>query len=308
MGGKRVNDVSKCCIIDENNKMLPLTHEEAISQMTYILKNGKANNGIIQFKDRSYEYVELNFDGEIVRILKDITRLHYLIEQNEQLHNLINELQRENKGLRKDSLTKLYRTDCAMKVVCQYVLYAYQMNIPFSLVMADIDKFKNVNDTYGHETGNRVLECIGKNLLANVRTRSKQVEQERRANSLNKTAKLDNGDIVIRYGGEEVLFLIKNITLEDTINRVEQIRKNIESLEPDGIRVTMSFGIFNFKNKNDLPEINEENIYKSVSKLVQCADKAMYYSKQNGRNLTSVFENEYGSCYIATNNKRNSIQ
>ena len=307
MAQRKVNDVSKCCIIDENNKMLPLTHDEAINQITYILKNGKAANGIIRFENKAYEYVELNFDGEIIRILKDVTKLDSLIGQNARLQMLIDSLRKENKGLKKDSLTKLYRADCAMKVVRQYILYAYQMNIPFSLVMADIDKFKDVNDTYGHEVGNRVLERIGKNLLANVRTRSKQVTQERRINSLNRTTTLDDGDIVIRYGGEEILFLIKNVTLEDTINRVEQLRKNVELLEPDGIHVTMSFGIFNFKDKVELPEINEENIYKSVSKLVQCADKAMYHSKQNGRNLTSAFDNEYGTCYIVTKNKRNSI-
>ena len=80
MAQRKVNDVSKCCIIDENNKMLPLTHDEAINQITYILKNGKAANGIIRFENKAYEYVELNFDGEIIRILKSIRPRKYKAE------------------------------------------------------------------------------------------------------------------------------------------------------------------------------------------------------------------------------------
>ena len=172
--------MNKCCIIDENNQMLPLTHEEATDRVTYILNNGDVDDDIIHFEGKVYEYIELDFNDENVKILKDITKLNCLIDQNSKLQDLICELRKENKGLRKDNLTKLYRADCAMKVVRQYILYAYKMNIPFSLVMADIDKFKNVNDTYGHEVGNQVLESIGETLLESVRTRSKRVKEDRR--------------------------------------------------------------------------------------------------------------------------------
>lgn len=296
--------MSKCCIIDENNKMIPLTHEETINKMTYILKNGEIGNGIIRFEDKSYEYIELNFDGEVIRILKDVTKLDYLIKQNLKLQGLINELRKENKGLIKDNLTKLYRADCAMGAVQQYIDYAYEKNVPFSLVMADIDKFKDVNDTYGHEIGNKVLEYVGKCLLNNLRTRTKSSQEEKRNKVDSELSSIDKNDIIIRYGGEEVLFLIKNITLNDTIERIEEIRKNIELLNPNGIHVTMSFGILNISDNSIFPEITKENIYKSVSELVQYADKAMYYSKQNGRNLTSVFDSQTRNCYIV-NQKRN---
>lgn len=290
--------MSKCCIIDENNKMLPFSHDEAVARMTHILKNSEAANGIIRFENKVYEYIELCFDDEVIRILKDVTKLNYFADQNAKLQNLINELKKENRVLKKDNLTKLYRADCAMKVVREYILYAYDMNIPFSLVMADIDKFKNINDTYGHEVGNVVLESIGKKLLDDLRTRTRQVNKERRDSLPNKISPLDKNDIIIRYGGEEILFLIKNINLEDTINRIEYIREGIENLNPNGIHVTMSFGIFHFDNQNELTDITEENIYKKVSRLVQYADKAMYNSKQNGRNLTSVYDMENSSCYI----------
>ena len=290
--------MSKCCILDENNKMLPLTHEEAVRKMTYILKNCNASNGIIQFEDKKYEYIELNFENEVVRILKDVTKYQKLKEQNDKLQIIVEDLKEENKGLKKDKLTGLYRADCAMKVVRAYILHAYESNIPFSLVMADIDKFKNVNDIYGHEFGNKVLSNVGKTLLESVRTHIKQIDSEKRKKDFNSLSPLDKGDIVVRYGGEEILILIKDINLEDTIKRTEEIRKKIENINIDGINVTMSFGIFNSDDKNNLFEITEENIYRSVSKIVQLADRAMYTSKQNGRNLTSVYDNKTGDTYV----------
>lgn len=273
--------MSRCCIIDENNKMIPLSEQE----MKNILKNGTTSNDIIHWNDKSYEYIKLSFDEDSIRILKDITKLENLMKQNE-------ELKRENHGLKKDNLTKLYRADCAMKVVREYILNAYQNGIPFSIVMGDIDKFKSINDNYGHETGNIVLKSIGECLLNNIRTTTSQIQVEKRKN-------IDfEKDIIIRYGGEEILFLFKNINLSHTIERIENIRKQIETLNPGNISVTMSFGIFYFEKQKNTLEITEQNLYRSVSKLVHCADKAMYHSKENGRNLTSVYDND--KCYVIT--------
>lgn len=261
--------------------MFPLSEKE----MNKILENGTTSDGIIHLGSKSYEYIELSFDKESIRILKDITKLEILVKQNK-------ELIKENHGLRKDNLTKLYRADCAMKVVREYILNAYQQEIPFSLIMGDIDKFKSINDTYGHEIGNAVLESIGKCLLNNARTRSSQVQEEKRK------ADHSENDIIIRYGGEEILFLFKNIDLNYTIERVESIRTQIELLNPSNISVTMSFGIFHFEKQKDTLEITEQNLYRSVSKLVHCTDKAMYNSKESGRNMTSVYDKD--KCYIIT--------
>ena len=63
--------MSRCCIIDENNKMIPLSEQE----MKNILKNGTTSNDIIHWNAKSYEYIELSFDEDSIRILKDITKL-----------------------------------------------------------------------------------------------------------------------------------------------------------------------------------------------------------------------------------------
>lgn len=261
--------------------MIPLSEQE----MKNILKNGTTSNDIIHWNAKSYEYIELSFDDDSIRILKDITKLENLIRRNE-------ELIKENYGLKKDNLTKLYRADWAMKVVREYILNAYQNGIPFSLVMGDIDKFKSINDTYGHETGNVVLKSIGECLLNNMRTTTSQMQEEKRKSIYSEK------DIIIRYGGEEILFLFKNIDLNHTIERIESIRKQIETLNPGNISVTMSFGIFHFEKQKITLEITEQSLYRSVSELVHCADKAMYHSKESGRNLTSIYDN--GKCYIIT--------
>ena len=203
---------------------------------------------------------------------------------------MIEKLQKENKLLKKDNLTKLYRADYAMKLVRKYILWAKENDIDFSIVMADIDKFKNINDTYGHEFGNKVLEQIGITILNNVKINQKKVIDEKEKNFYN------GEDIIIRYGGEEFLILYKDITLEDTINKVENLRREISKIDVDGINITMSFGINNIKMTENLDEIDENNIYKNTSKMVELADKALYYSKENGRNITSYYDFKNNSC------------
>lgn len=283
--------MTRYCVLDENNKMQFLNDD-------FLKEFSNISDGIIQYKNKKYECIELDFKDETIKIFKDITKYTKLQEKNSELKNLVSELRKENKGLKRDSLMGLYRADCAMKVVREYISHAYENNIPFSLVMADVDKFKNVNDTYGHEFGNQVLAIVGRTLLENVRTNLKPVDKESRRMASNKLPSLERDDIVIRYGGEEVLLLIKNISLKDTINRVEQIRKKIENIKINEINVTVSFGIFNFDDKNKYPHISDDNIYKAVSRIVQNADKAMYNSKKNGRNLTSVYDNETGNIYV----------
>lgn len=285
--------MSKCYILDEHNNPLNLTHNETLEQMTRTLKNGVIENGIIIYENKAYEYIELNIDGEILRMLKDVTFYYKQFIENQRMTEVINELKRENKSLKKDSLTKLYRADYAMKKVRKYIMWASKTNTTFSVVMGDIDKFKNINDTYGHEFGNRVLEKIGETVLNNVRMRKQEVLEERRSFQQNP---YDEEDLVIRYGGEEILIIYKNISLEDTINRVEELRNRIGNINVDGVNVTMSFGIYNLNAKEEFPEINTTNIYKNTSKMVELADKALYYSKENGRNRTSYYNDKEHIC------------
>jgi diguanylate cyclase (GGDEF)-like protein len=124
--------------------------------------------------------------------------------------------------------------------------------------MADIDFFKSVNDKYGHDAGDLVLQNVAKILRKNLRS----------------------ADIVGRWGGEEFLILLQNIRPDRVWEKLESLRKTIEdgSVKDNGveIKVTMSFG-------GAIPRKDD-----SVLSLVSRADDFLYKSKREGRNRVSV--------------------
>lgn len=120
--------------------------------------------------------------------------------------------------------------------------------------MVDIDRFKQINDTYGHMKGDKVLGTIGKIIMDSVR----------------------ETDIVGRYGGEEFLVVLNNITSEDAIKIAEKTRTNIESALIPGIerKVTVSIGISHYPLHSAFKD-----------ELITKADQALYYAKEvMGRN------------------------
>lgn len=124
-----------------------------------------------------------------------------------------------------------------------------------SLIIADIDLFKNVNDTYGHEAGDAVLRHVGKVLSDGVRT----------------------VDICARYGGEEIAILLPQTPIAGATELAERLRHSIEErpvlFEGAAIKVTASFGIAGY------PETVPHSDW-----LFPAADRALYMAKGNGRN------------------------
>ena len=135
--------------------------------------------------------------------------------------------------------------------------------IPLSLIMVDIDYFKDFNDTYGHIGGDDCLKAV--------------------AYALKNTLKRDN-DTVARYGGEEFAIILPNTTEKDAYIVAEELRASIESA---GIThqkskcadcVTVSMGVVTKHPRHILSQNN----------MISAADKALYRSKRNGRNKVSV--------------------
>lgn len=294
----------KYLILNEKNEQIELTEEESIMRILQVLKNGKKEHNMYILSEHAYEYFEVNIGKDIFRFLKEVTPRYRLLKKVETLEYDVEVLQEENKVLKKDELTGLYRPDSAMKLIRSYILYAYETNTEFSLIMCDIDKFKSVNDTYGHEFGNKVLKIIGNTILKNVRTTIGMPLEERREAFKNKGLNFENSDIAVRYGGEEIVILMKNITLENTIKRVEEIRQKISELDIDGINVSMSFGIYHFNDRKYAPEITKENNYMMERELLKIADQMMYYSKNNGRNRTSYFDNFTGQSVLVNEKEK----
>lgn len=132
--------------------------------------------------------------------------------------------------------------------------------MPFSLIVMDVDKFKFVNDTYGHLTGDEVLRQVAEILSANVRP----------------------GDVCCRYGGEEFIVMLPRIKAEDAFIVAERIRKTLESSEaPLDMRVTSSLGIAHYPTHGLTRE-----------ELLGQADRALYAAKNKGRNNTVIADED----------------
>ena len=125
-----------------------------------------------------------------------------------------------------------------------------------SVIMFDIDHFKRFNDTYGHDQGDRVLQSVADTLRAALR----------------------NYDLPCRYGGEEFLAILPNTDAAGAYAVAERLRKDIVELTVDNLKVTISLGVATYP---DLDIAGSEQ-------LVERADGALYLSKENGRNRTSV--------------------
>ena len=126
------------------------------------------------------------------------------------------------------------------------------LGLPLTIIMADVDHFKAVNDTFGHAMGDRVLQAIGATLPGLLRPY----------------------DLVARYGGEEFLIMMPGTTLENGALAAERFRAAVSAIAIEGLsqQITASFGVATLL-PGHLPDT-----------LVGRADKAMYLAKQKGRN------------------------
>jgi diguanylate cyclase (GGDEF)-like protein len=157
-----------------------------------------------------------------------------------------------------DALTGLYNRRVGVLRIKEEFSKAMRENTPISLLMFDIDHFKNVNDRYGHLVGDRVLVSIANLALSAIR----------------------DGDTLLRYGGEEFLCVLPGASKEDASIIAERIRtivldSAVKNCEQD-IKVTMSIGVATYP-RYDLSDSEQ---------LIKLADEAMYAAKELGRNRT----------------------
>jgi diguanylate cyclase (GGDEF)-like protein len=151
-----------------------------------------------------------------------------------------------------DSLTGLFVRRYFLVKLQEELHRAERYNNILSVVMADLDRFKKINDTYGHDAGDRALRAIGRFLQQNIR----------------------DVDLVARYGGEEFVILIPEAANDAALILAERLRKQMSVLKiKDLPPITISLGIATFPD--DGSDIND---------LIKKADAAMYAAKRAGRN------------------------
>ncbi len=159
-----------------------------------------------------------------------------------------------------DSLTDAYNRRFGLVRLQEEFGRALRIEGPLGVLMVDLDHFKAVNDTFGHLAGDRVLRAV--------------------AGSMRRV--LREGDVLVRYGGEEFLAVLPGASAADLLELAERLRRAVSATEvPDRemrIKVTASIGAASYP----------EHDVASASELVESADEALYVAKHAGRDRVSV--------------------
>ncbi len=205
-------------------------------------------------------------DVILISIEKNLQK-HRLEQQNKRL---IEELARKNRELEKlsllDGLTDIPNRRWFDKVFTQEWLRAARKAGAISLMMIDIDCFKNYNDTYGHQAGDECLRKVAKSLGRALKR---------------------SGDFVARYGGEEFAAILPNTEAKNALQVAEKMHRNISDLKiphrasDAGEQISVSIGI-----GSAIPA--ERRL--EASSLISLADEALYRAKGKGRNRTEVMQ------------------
>ncbi|MCX7641144.1 MAG: GGDEF domain-containing protein [Elusimicrobiales bacterium] len=198
---------------------------------------------IIHSKDNSKIEEAKEIIGEIGSSLKKI----YLFEMTENMSQ-------------KDGLTGLFRRSIFAEKLEEEIIKAKNFKHTVGVMMIDIDHFKYINDTYGHQVGDEVLREVANILKENVY----------------------ETDFVARYGGEEFAVIMPRAQIEGSSRKANHIRETIGFRRIRAglvdIKVTVSIGIAYYP-------------YDAISsqELIEKADKALYFSKENGRNRVTIY-------------------
>ncbi|WP_310832749.1 sensor domain-containing diguanylate cyclase [Paenibacillus pedocola] len=166
------------------------------------------------------------------------------------------DIQKQTDQLTQDAMTDLLTGLTNRRALDISINQWIAARVPFSVIVLDVDKFKFVNDTYGHLAGDEVLKSVAEILTASIRP----------------------GDICARYGGEEFVLLLPRTKPDHAYTVAERIRKTLEKSEvPLPIKVTSSQGIAHYPTHGRTRE-----------ELLGHADEALYSAKHTGRNRTVI--------------------
>jgi len=214
------------------------------------LRSGKEIKGVLS----TQSYSANKFTEENKETLEMLATHSAIALENARLFNEIQELAMT------DSLTKIYNRRKFYEFADGEFERARRYNHPLSVIMMDIDKFKLVNDSYGHSAGDQVLTRIAE--LCNSSMRSI--------------------DILARYGGEEFVAMLPETTVSEAQLTAERLRQLIArtpiKVGNSTIKVTLSFGVV---------ELEED--CKTIEELMARSDQAMYASKNSGRNRVTLW-------------------
>jgi len=235
----------------------------------FLSSNSEAFDKIKAFEMGGADYVSkpFNFEELNARVSLQLRLRQYQIELEEKnielqktLRQLENAVQKLEEMAVTDFLTQLSNRRGIIEILKKETSRSKRWGKNFSIIIGDIDHFKRINDTYGHECGDFVLKKTAALLKYSVRS----------------------GDHVARWGGEEFLIVLIETSYSGAMVLAEKIRNKMESMtftyQRTPISVTMTFGVAEF------------NINTGIHENVANADQALYEGKESGRNRVVGFK------------------
>lgn len=243
----------------KNKKGMPEGHAGIVRELVVPVIHKDNVEAVLGVGNKDIYYTDLD-----VEMVSSVANLIWLIVRQKQADDKILDLNRKlNDMAMTDELTQIPNRRAFFINGNSEISRTRRYHEPLSVIMLDIDKFKMINDTYGHDTGDYVLHCIASLLSECIR----------------------ETDIVGRLGGEEFAILLPNTKLDDAVKMAERIRAAIEnrSCTDHEIRkgITVSLGVAQY-----------HLALKNLDELLRDADIALYQAKNNGRNRVEIFQNE----------------
>lgn len=189
----------------------------------------------------------------LIQLRKNVSQISTLLRE------LFEEVSRHEVGM--DVLTRLLNRRFLPTIFKREIAQAKRASTFLSVLVIDVDKFKQINDTWGHHTGDEILRKVSAAFYDNVRS----------------------NDYVFRYGGDEFVIVLTEASEFDTTRIAERIRSRVEKTvikSPDGqtIPLSLSIGAAMFSGHPD------------YERLIQAADEALYIAKKRGRNCVELWK------------------
>lgn len=222
-----------------------------------LIENESIYQKIKQFHKNFHNLISICYDYKKSKMYREMYFLVKEIEANSLwLSNQVGYINTKLISIEfsKDFLTGLLNRRALNEIFKKYVEISELTGQPISLIIADIDHFKKINDTYGHLAGDAALKHFANIIKNNLR----------------------KSDYVFRIGGEEFLILLPNTSLEEATKIAENLRQRLEEspleYENKNIKLTASFGVAELKDHSNL------------NQLIKEADEKLYIAKKEGRN------------------------
>jgi diguanylate cyclase (GGDEF)-like protein/PAS domain S-box-containing protein len=240
-----------------NRKGMPEGHATVVRELVVPTFHGGRMVSVLGIGNKPSPYDEQ--DAELLSSIADIV---WVIVDHKRTEEEIHQLQAQLEQMAvHDSLTGLYNRYYLDVTLKRELARAAREKYPVSFIMIDIDRFKRVNDTFGHKAGDAVLQSLASLLLENSRA----------------------SDIIFRIGGEEFLAVLPKVKVDLALQIAEKWRKNfLDStllLGYGGVKATISCGVAAFPRHGT-----------TGTDLIASADEALYQAKAAGRNQSAIWK------------------